>query len=65
MEQVKVTIDKNGEIRMEAVGAVGNECEAWTAGLEKSLAERATITGDGKKPEYAMTKGQSNVNTRA
>lgn len=65
MQKVQVTIDKNGEIKMEAIGAVGKECETWTAGLERILSSKATITGDGKKPEYTMTKGKSNVNSRA
>ncbi|MBA4293822.1 hypothetical protein C0431_12740 [bacterium] len=65
MEQVKVTIDKNGEIKMEALGAVGKECESWTAGLEKILQSKATVTGSGKKPEYDMTKGSTNISTRS
>lgn len=65
MEQVKVTIDKNGEIKMEAIGAVGNECENWTRQLEQLLAAKGSITDSGKKPEYHMTKGTDSVNTRA
>lgn len=65
MQQVKITIDKQGEIKMEAVGAVGNECEDWTRQLEQHLSSKGNITGSGKKPEYSMTKGSNTVNTRS
>ncbi|MGF0347685.1 DUF2997 domain-containing protein [Rhodococcus sp. IEGM1300] len=65
MQQVKVTIGKDGNIRMEAEGAVGKECESWTKQLEQILASKAEVKDSGLKPEYHMTKGSNNVTTRS
>ena len=65
MQKVQITIDKKGQVRMEAVGAIGTECENWTKELERNLAARGEVTSSGKKPEYDMVKGSNNINTRA
>lgn len=61
MQQVKVTIGKDGNVKMEALGAVGSECKDWTKQLESIMRQKATVTGSGLKPEYNQTKTSTNV----
>lgn len=35
--KIKISIDKNGEIQMEVLGAVGSNCEEFTAPFEAAL----------------------------
>jgi hypothetical protein len=49
MQQIKVEIDENGKIEIEALGYEGNSCEEATQWLEESL---GLIVHTEHKPEY-------------
>lgn len=46
---IEVIVGKQGEIRIDAVGFKGADCERATAFLEKAL---GTVKGRQKKPEF-------------
>ena len=46
---IEVVVGKQGEIKIDAVGFKGADCEKATAFLEKAL---GTVKGKTKKPEY-------------
>ena len=48
-QQVIVTVDESGEVRVEAKGVVGSGCSALTKAIEQAI---GTTTGDAKKPEF-------------
>jgi hypothetical protein len=49
MQQIKVEIDENGKIEIEALGYEGSSCEEATQWLEEAL---GFITHTEHKPEY-------------
>jgi len=54
MKTIDVTIDPNGEVKVEANGFSGNECLKATENLEKALLGKKTKSI--KKPEYYEQK---------
>lgn len=56
MKQIKVTVNEDGSLEIEAVGYKGNACEKATAALEKALGVAGKRT---KKPEYYQANEQS------
>jgi len=46
---IEVIVGTQGEIKIDAVGFKGADCEKATAFLEKAL---GTVKGKTKKPEY-------------
>lgn len=56
MKQIKVTVNEDGSLEIEAVGYKGNACEKATAALEKALGVPGKRT---KKPEYYQGSQQS------
>jgi hypothetical protein len=46
---IEVIVSTGGEIKIDAVGFKGADCEKATAFLEKAL---GTVKGRQKKPEY-------------
>lgn len=46
---IEVIVSTGGEIKIDAVGFKGADCERATAFLEKAL---GTVKGRQKKPEY-------------
>lgn len=53
MKEIIVEIGPKGEVKIEAVGFVGNECKAITAALEEAL---GTVTDTVEKPEFHMAR---------
>mgnify|MGYP001611611826 CR=1 FL=1 len=53
MEQIIIDIDKDGDVRIDAVGFSGPECTQLTAALEEALGE---VTARQLKPEYRQPK---------
>jgi hypothetical protein len=49
MKSIKITIDEDASIEVEAVGFKGKACEQATAALIKAL---GTTVSSKKKPEY-------------
>lgn len=56
MKQIKVTVNEDGSLEIEAVGYKGNACEKATAALEKALGVAGKRT---KKPEFYQGNQQS------
>ena len=56
MKQIIVTIEDNGQVRIDALGFRGNACEKATAVIESALGK---ADKKGRKPEYFQTKGQT------
>ena len=46
---IEITIAPTGEIKIEAIGFKGTDCEKATKYLEQAL---GTVSGKVKKPEY-------------
>lgn len=57
MQQVIVTVDSDGEVKVEAKGVVGTGCKALTAAIERAIGE---TSGDVKKPEFNQQSTQAN-----
>lgn len=56
MKKIKVTIHKDGTQKIEVLGAVGEECVAFTQELEQRL---GTQVGQRElKPEYHETESE-------
>ncbi len=54
MRKIKITLHKDGTQKIEVLGAVGDECLAFTAELEKRL---GTPIGERElKPEFHETE---------
>jgi hypothetical protein len=58
MKNIKVSINSDGEIKMEGSGFVGTACDKAMAALEKSL---GTQTKRINKPEYYQQATGSNT----
>lgn len=56
MQQVIVTIDKDGATQVEAKNVTGSGCAALTKAIEAAL---GTTTADAKKPEFHQQVSQS------
>ena len=50
MKKIKITLHKDGTQQIEVLGAVGQECLAFTAELEKRLG--TSVGPRDLKPEY-------------
>jgi hypothetical protein len=55
MKRVRVTIDKDGNVKIDAIGFQGAECEQATAELEASL---GAPTNRKLKPERSRASAQ-------
>jgi hypothetical protein len=58
---VEVTIQPTGEIKIDAIGFKGADCEVATAYLEEALGQ---VSQKQKKPEYHQRRtvtGQQNI----
>jgi hypothetical protein len=54
MKKIKITLHKDGTQKVEVLGAVGAECKAFTAELEKRL---GVPVGERElKPEFEETE---------
>ena len=60
-QQIVVTIDAQGEVKVEAVGVKGSGCQGLTAAIEKAL---GTVESDTKKAEFYQV-GQCQVREEA
>lgn len=49
MRTIEIVVQLDGQVKIEAVGFQGPDCEKATAFLEKAL---GTVTSKAKKPEY-------------
>jgi hypothetical protein len=49
MQEVIVTIDAEGDTKVEAKGVVGSDCAALTRAIEQAL---GSTVSDVKKPEF-------------
>ena len=58
--QVIVTIDADGNVKVEAQHVNGPGCRRLTEEIEKAIGR---TTADVKKPEFHRAERQSNVNT--
>ncbi len=61
MKTIEVTIDKHGKVQMEVQGAIGQECKALTAPLERALGGSPVST---PKPELFQSAEQGQQVTR-
>jgi len=60
MKKIKITLHPDGTQKVEVLGAVGDECLAFTAELEKRL---GTQVGERQlKPEYHETEAERERN---
>jgi tRNA A37 threonylcarbamoyladenosine biosynthesis protein TsaE len=55
MPTVKITIDAEAKVTVEAQGVVGMGCTQLTAAIERELGK---TTAEIKKPEYHQVQGQ-------
>lgn len=55
MQQVIVTVDETGEVKVEAKGITGSGCKALTEAIERAI---GTVSGDVKKPEFTQQANQ-------
>lgn len=62
MEQIEVTIDAEGEVKVEAKGVVGHGCLALTAAVEQALGQR--IADSAKSEMHQQAQVQNNVAAR-
>jgi hypothetical protein len=53
-QAITVTIDAEGNVKVEANGVTGSGCAALTKEIERAL---GTTTGDSKKPEWFNQTG--------
>lgn len=51
MQEVIVTVDETGDVKVEARGVKGSGCKALTEAIEKAI---GTVSGDVKKPEFTQ-----------
>lgn len=49
MAKIKVEFSREGEVKIDVEGVVGNECEKMTKNLEDKLGK---VVSRKKKPEY-------------
>lgn len=56
MPQIIVNIDANGDVKVEAAGVVGKDCQALTRAIEQQL---GAVAGDQKKPEFHQQQKQT------
>ena len=56
MPQVIVTIDPEGNTKVEAAGVVGSSCAELTRAIEQAIGE---TTADVKKPEFFRSAEQA------
>lgn len=55
MKSVLITVDEQGEVRIEAVGFRGSSCKKATEALERAM---GTVKASTKKPEYYLGNEQ-------
>jgi hypothetical protein len=53
MKELRITINKAGQAKVETTGCLGSECQALTAGIEGALG--APVTDELKDEYYAQT----------
>ncbi len=53
MQEIEITIEANGDVKIEGKGFTGNECTALTKAIEDAL---GTVSKRELKREYGMTK---------
>lgn len=61
MQQVIVTVDETGEVKVEARGVKGSGCKALTAAIERAIGD---VTGDRKTPEFTQQAPQQRKATQ-
>ena len=57
-EQVVLTFDQVGNVKIDAENFMGNTCEAATAPFEELFSRHGKRKGGQKKPEYYQSAGQ-------
>lgn len=55
MQQVIVTVDETGEVKVEAKGVKGRGCKALTDAIERAIGD---VTGDRQTPEFTQQASQ-------